>query len=44
MKQRNIARLFAVLLIMSLMLSVLPLAVSAQENELITTRSEFKKH
>ena len=43
MKRRNIARLFAVLLIMSLMLSVLPLAVSAQENELITTRSEFEK-
>ena len=43
MKRRNIARLFAVLLIMSLMLSVLPLAVSAREPELITTESELKE-
>ena len=43
MKRRNIARLFAVLLIMSLMLSVLPLAVSAREPELITTESGLKE-
>ena len=43
MKRRNIARLFAVLLIVSLMLSVLPLAVSAREPELITTEAELKE-
>ena len=43
MKRKNMTRLFTALLIVSLIFSVLPMAVSAQETKLITTRAEFEK-
>ncbi len=43
MKRKNITRLFTALLIVSLIFSVLPMAVSAQETKLITTEAELKE-
>ena len=43
MKGKNIRHLFTLFLLVSLLFSLLPLVVSAQESELITTRAEFEK-
>ena len=43
MKRKNMTRLFTALLIVSLIFSVLPMAVSAQETKLITTEAELKE-
>ena len=43
MKQKILKHVFTVLLILCLMISVLPLQAHAQEQELITTRTDFEK-